>query len=133
MKNESGVSLIESLMVVVMVGVIVALMANLPNAMGLINKSNHLSLAREIASRQIENKRNINYANLVNDESAVVDPRMALLPNSNGTVLVEDCALEICTNEEHVKQVMVTVSWKDNNKNQTITLKTFIGEGGINQ
>ena len=133
MKDERGISLIESLLVIVVVGVIVALMANLPNALNLVTKSKHLSQAREIAAKQIEDKRNINYVNLVNDESAVVDSRMNLLPSSSGTVLVEDCNPQICTNSEHVKQITVTVNWKDNNKTQTVTLKTFMGEGGINQ
>ena len=135
--EEKGVSLIESLLVVVIMGMIVFLLANLPNAMMLINKSNHLSLAREIATKQIEDKRAISYANLTLDNPsnppAIVDSRLNLLPDGGGTTLVEDCDGQICTNGEHVKQVSVTVSWKDNNKVQTIKLKTFIAEGGINQ
>lgn len=123
----------ESLLVIAMVGVMVFLMANIPNAMNLVNKSRHLSLAREIASKQIEDKRNISFANLVNDSAAVSDPRINLLPDGSGTVTVEDCSSQICTRSENVKQVSVTVSWKDNNKNVTITLKTLIGEGGLNQ
>lgn len=133
MKNEKGASLVESLLVVVIVGIIIVLMANLPNAMNLINKSNHLSLAREIASKQIEDKRNISYANLVNDNSSINDSRISLLPSGSGVVIVEDCSLQICTNGENIKQVTATINWKDNNKAQTITLKAMIGQGGINQ
>ena len=64
---------------------IVFLLANLPNAMMLINKSNHLSLAREIATKQIEDKRAISYANLTLDNPsnppAIVDSRLNLLPD----------------------------------------------------
>lgn len=132
-KLESGFSLIESLLVTVMVGVIVVLMANLPNAMNLVNKSKHSSLAREIASKQIEDKRTIQYANLVNDNSPIVDSRLVLLPEGSGVVIVEDCDPLICTNGEQIKQVTTTVNWKDNNKPQTVTLKTMIGEEGLNQ
>ncbi len=132
-KLESGSSLIESLLVIVMVGIIVVLMANLPSAMNLVNKSKHSSLAREIASKQIEDKRMIQYANLVNDNSLVVDSRLSLLPEGSGVVIVEDCDPLICTSGEHIKQVSTTISWKDNNKPQTITLKTMIGEKGLNQ
>lgn len=134
--KERGVSLIESLLVVVTVAGIVFLMANLPNAMNLVNKSKHLSLAREIAVKQIEDKRATSYSNLVPDTTnitASVDPRMNSLPNSSGTVKVEDCNVQICTNGENIKQVTVTINWKDNSKTQTISLKTFIGEGGLNQ
>lgn len=132
-QNQKGLSLIESLLVVAMVGIIVILLSNLPNALGLINKAGHLSLAREIALRQIENKRAVIFANLANGSSTITDSRISLLPGASGEVKVEDCNPQICTREESIKQVTVTVSWQDNNKNQTISLKTFIGEGGLNQ
>lgn len=133
MLKEYGESLLEVLLVVVLVGVIVILLANLPNAMNLINKSNHLSVAKEIAAKQIEDKRAMNYANLVNDSVAIVDSRISHLPSGSGLVLIEDCPVLICTNAEHIKQITVSVTWKDNNKTQKTELRTFIGEGGINQ
>lgn len=133
MKNERGVSLIESLLVVVVLGSIVFLISSIPNSLMLVGKSRHVSLAREIAAKQIEDKRTINYANLVNDDSSISDPRLSLLPQGSGTVVISDCDPLVCTNGEHIKQVLVEVLWKDNNKTQTVTLKTMIGEGGINQ
>ena len=135
--KSSGFSLIELLLVIVVIGTSVFLLANLPNALNLITKSNHLGLAREIAAKAIEDKRSINYANLVTDASSVADSRMSLLPSSSGTIVVEDCIKETypqyCPDDEHIKIVIVTINWKDNNKDQTISLNTFIGEGGINQ
>lgn len=133
MKPESGVSLLESLLVVVVVGMTVVLMANIPNALGLITKSRNLSLAREIAAKQLEDKRAISFANLVLDTTPVSDTRISLLPEGAGTVTVTDCDPLICTNGEHLKKISIILSWKDNNKTQTINLDTFIGEGGLNQ
>lgn len=133
MGNEKGVSLIESLLVVVVIGSIVFLMANIPNALTLINKSKHVSLAREIAVKQIEDKRTINYTNLVNNSSPIADNRLSLLPQGFGTVEVTDCDPTVCTNDEHIKQISVTINWQDNNKLQAISIQTMIGEGGINQ
>lgn len=133
MKPESGVSLLESLLVVVVVGMTVVLMANIPNALGLITKSRNLSLAREIAAKQLEDKRAISFANLVSDTTPVSDTRISLLPEGAGTVTVTDCDPLICTNGEHLKKISIILSWKDNNKTQTINLDTFIGEGGLNQ
>ena len=130
---QKGFSLIELLLVIIVIGTSVFLLANLPNALNLITKSNHMSLAREIVSKQIEDKRSINYANLVSDTSNISDSRLSLLPSSSGTVTVEDCDAAICTNSEHIKKIIVTINWKDNNKAQGVTLNTFIGEGGINQ
>lgn len=133
MKNQSGISLIEPLVVIVIVGLLVFLLANLPNAMNLISKSRHLSLAREIALKQVEDKRNTSFANLVNEATPVTDQRIGLLPSGAGTVLVEDCLPSVCTNNEAIKQVTVTITWLENSKPQTASLKTFVGEGGLNQ
>lgn len=131
--SQSGVSLIESLLVVVVVAAIVLLMVNLPNAMTLVSKSRHLSLTREIVAKQIEDKRATSYINLVNDTTAINDSRIALLPNGSGQVVVENCDPQICTNSENIKQITVTINWKENNKPQTVSFKTLIGEGGLNQ
>lgn len=131
--SARGISLIETLLAVAVVGTAVFLIANLPNAMGLVNKSRHLSLAREIAAKEIEDKRNISYINLVPDTTAIIDSRISLLPSGNGQVIVTDCDPLICTNDEYIKQVTVTVQWKEGSKDQQVSLKTFIGEGGINQ
>lgn len=133
MKSQNGVSLVESLLIIFTVSFIVLLIANLPNSMRLINKSKHLSYAREIALKQIEDKRSINYLNLVNDTSAINDLRLSSLPQGSGQVVVEDCNQNICTNGERVKQISAAVNWTESGKAQSITLTTFIGEGGLNQ
>lgn len=131
--KEKGASLIESLLIVVTISTIVFLMANLPNAMGLIQKSRHLSLAREIAAKSLEDMRTISYINLVNGTTPVSDPGISLLPKGSGEIAVKDCPGQICTSSENIKYIRVTVSWADNQKTQTVSLDTFIGEGGLNQ
>lgn len=142
MKNQSGFSLVEALLAVAITGLLVFLIANIPNALMLVSKSKHLSLAREIAAKQIEDKRSVSYNNIGLGSSPIGDSRLSLLPQGNGTVVVGietspgiwiNCDISICANGEAIKQVAVTVNWVDNNKPQTITLKTMIGEGGINQ
>ncbi|MBI2337873.1 type II secretion system protein [Candidatus Daviesbacteria bacterium] len=146
MSKERGFSLIESLLVVVIIGCVVLLLANIPNALMLVSKSRHMSLAKEIAAKQIEDKRTINYPDIGLGSSPISDARLDLLPQGSGTVIIgvenEDtpdpddwipCAIDICTNGEAAKQVTVTVNWVDNNKPQTVILKTMIAEGGINQ
>lgn len=124
--RERGVSLIESLLVVAVVGTTVFLLANLPNALGLVTKSRHLSLVREIASQAIETKRQTSFINLVNGSESISDSRIALLPQGSGSVLVEDSG-------EDIKKITVTINWKEGEKSQSTALTTLIGEGGINQ
>lgn len=130
---QKGSTLIEMLLVVVVIGSLVYLLASLPNALLLINKSKYLSIAKEIASKQIEDKRNISFSNLVNDNVTISDTRMALLPSGTGTIVVSDCDSNICTNNEKIKKVIISVTWKDNNKNQSFSLTTLISEGGLSQ
>lgn len=132
-KSQLGFSLVESLLEIVIVGIIVVLLANLPNALGLISKSKHISLAREIAAKQLEDERDIKYNKLVNGSSPIVDSRLSLLPQGSGTVIVSDCNSPICTNGEHIKQVTSIINWQDNSKLQTVNLETMIGERGLNQ
>lgn len=130
---EKGFSLVESLLVVAVIGSVVFLMANIPNALVLVGKSRHVSLAREIVVKQIEDKRTIAFENLVNDNSPISDARLNLLPQGNGIVVVDNCNPSVCTQGENIKVVTATVNWLDNNKPQTVSLKTMISEGGINQ
>ena len=131
--NERGVTLIETILVVLALGFMVILMANLPNALGLITKSKHVGVAREVATKQIEDKRSVSYINLVNGTTNVSDSRLSLLPQGLGQVEVSDCDLLICTNSESAKLVKTTITWKDGGKTQTVVLETFIGERGLNQ
>lgn len=132
-KSVRGSSLIESLMIIVMVGVIVIVMANLPNALNLINKSQALSLAKEIASKQIEDKRAISYSNLANGSVSISDPRLNTLFGASGTILIENCDISVCQNDEHIKKITVTINWEENSKTQSMKIHTLIGEGGLNQ
>lgn len=130
---ERGVSLIEIVLVVAVVGFTIILLANLPNALGLVDKARHMSIVREIASKEIETRREIGFTNLANGTQSISDPRMSVLPQSSGEVTVEDCEPTICTGLENIKEITVTVNWKEGSKNQQVLLKTFVGEGGINQ
>ncbi len=129
---EKGVSLIEVLIVIVAVGFLVFLVASIPNAISLTTKSRNLSLAREIALKQVEDKRAVKYGNLVNGVTAVSDVRLALLPSGSGTVTVEDCDVAVCTNNEPIKSIKVNIIWTQQGDNETIEVTTLVGEGGLN-
>lgn len=136
--NQNGVSIVELLLVVTAIGFLVFLLGNLPNSIRLIGQAKHHSLAREIASKAIEDKRAITYANLTNtsapgDDITSTDVRFGLLPSGSGLVLVKDCdPLLICTGGEDAKQVSVTVTWKEGDKVMTTKLDTLISKGGLN-
>ena len=129
--NQKASTLVELLMVIVMVGILVALLANIPPSIGLIGRSHNQSLANQIATKQIEDRRSLPYDNLSLGESAISDPRLSMLPGSSGKVLVEDCDPPVCTNQEDVKQITVTVNWQESNKPQKLEIKTLVANGGL--
>lgn len=130
---KKGFSLVEILLVIATASFLVILIASLPNALNLIGKSKHASIAREVASKAIEDKRAISYINLVNGQTAIVDSRINLLPFGVGMVEVEDCPATICSQGENIKQIKVSVSWKEAGKNAEIKINTLIAQGGLNQ
>ncbi len=130
--RQRGISLVELLVVVVIIGFSVLLIANIPNSINLIGEAKDESLAREIAVKQIEDERNIQYINLANGTQSVSDARLRLLAGGSGTILIEDCSSSVCTNGESVKQVTVTINWKKI-KAHSVVIKTLIGQGGVSQ
>ena len=129
--NLQGFSLVELLLVIVTIGFLVVLIAGIPNSLNLVGKSRHQSLAREIAVKQIEDKRAMQYDNLVNGTTNIADSRIGLLTDGSGTILLEDCSIQVCTSGESAKKITVTVSWKDSGKTQTLILYTLVAKGGL--
>lgn len=129
--DQKGFSLIEVMLVVVLVGFMVLIMANLPSALGLIGGSKHESLARDIASKKIEEVRNQGYDNLANGQSAIQDSRLIELIGGSAQSLIEDCPLTVCSNNEQIKKVTVTVSWLEQGQPKSVTIATFVAKGGL--
>lgn len=131
--NQKGISLVEILLVLATLGILVAIISNLPNALGLIGRSRHQSLAREIAAKAVEDVRAISYINLTSGTISISDSRINLLPSASGTRLIEDCPSSICAHGENTKQITVTVKWREVTKEETIKLVTLVSQGGLNQ
>lgn len=129
--NPTGVSLVELLIVVAVIGFLAILVASIPNSIALIGKSKYVSVAREIAVKQIEDSRAIGYDNLVDGSNAVNDSRLNSLPSGTGSVTISDCDISICASGEDLKQVIVKVSWKESGKDAEVKLTTFVSENGL--
>lgn len=130
---EKGASLVETLLAILTLSAIAFLIANIPGSFNLVNKSRHLSIAREIGTKAIEDKRALNFPNLVNDTLPITDPRISILPAGAGTIIVEDCPQEICSNSEVMKQLTVIITWKEGLKDQKTVFNTLIGQGGLSK
>lgn len=134
--NDQGISLVEVVLVCAAVIFLGLLIVGLASPIASINKSRHTSLAKEIASSQIENLRKQTYEvlkGMESEEMVFSDSRLSALPSSAASYKVEDCPLEICPSEEKIKKVMVKVSWSESGETKKVELTTLVGEGGIGQ
>ncbi len=129
--QSKGVSLVEILLVIATVGFLILVIANIPPSVNLIGRSRHESLAREIASKALEDKRTTGYINLADGENNIIDSRLNLLPSSLGKTLVENCPASVCTLSENAKNVIASVKWKEEGKDREVKLQTLISEGGL--
>ncbi|MBI2601182.1 prepilin-type N-terminal cleavage/methylation domain-containing protein [Candidatus Daviesbacteria bacterium] len=130
---QRGFSLIEIMLAISTISILIILIASFPNAINLVTKSQHQSLAREIISKQIEDLRSLSYINLSLGETQLLDSRLSLLPNGNGKVLVESCDGTTCSNNEKTKKITVRVSWKEGSRTQDVNVSTLISEGGLSK
>ncbi len=131
MRNQTGFGLIEILLVSMFIGLLVILIAGIPNSLSLVGQSRYLSVAREIANKTIEDIRLLGYDNLVNSEESIVDTRISLLPGGSGTYAIENCDASVCLRGEHLKKLTVKVSWKENSKDQQIKIVTMISDNKL--
>lgn len=131
--NKKGASLIEILLVIVTLSAVAFLISNIPNSFNLVNKSKNMSIAREIATKVIEDTRSTLYSNITNGTTSISDSRINLLPSASGTILIEDCPESVCGSSLPVKQIRVTLNWKEAGKDAKVSLITLISQGGLNQ
>lgn len=128
---EKGFSLLEMIMVVMVAGAVVLLIANLPTSNKLVGNSKYESIAKEIASKKIDDLRDTTYDNLVDGVIEITDPRFSNLPDGNGRVTVSACPVEICTNGELIKKVDVVISWSDTGVQKIASVSSLIAKDGL--
>lgn len=133
---KNGFSLVEILLVIGIVAFILLIIGSLPSTFGLIGNSNHQSLAKQIATKKIEDLRSLGYDNICDPTGGpctdpITDSRLISLPKSSGNAIISVCPINVCTSSEKVKQIEVTINWSDSGKDQSIKLSTFISKGGL--
>lgn len=131
--GQKGFSFVEILLVIMVVGLIVSLISNLPNTVSLISVSRRDSIAKDIATKEIENIRLKGFDNLGSiGTSSFSDSRLNQLDSSSATLTIADCPGDICKNgETDVKQITVTLTWREKNQTRSINLATLISKGGL--
>lgn len=126
-----GFSIVEVIIALFITGIMVLVIANIPQAIRLITSSQSDSKVREAAAKKIEDLRIAGYDNLANGTTTISDPRLKSLASVNTSTVIADCPLALCPGGELVKQVSVTISWNENSNSKNFKLTTLIAKGGL--
>lgn len=132
-KYERGISLIELILVIVAVIVLAFIVSSLPSSIQSIRNSGNTSLAREIASKQLDFFRKQPYSNLSNGTNSFTDASLSKLPFPAAEYEIDDCPTTICTAGEEAKQIKIKITWKESGITKNIELETLIADGGLGQ
>ena len=129
--KKSGFSLVEVIIAVFLVGVMIIIIANIPQAIKIITNSQSESIIREIAAKKIEDIRLSGYSNLVYGTTSFTDPRFSSLTLVNATSTIIDCPVTVCTQNELVKQATLNISWKELDKQKNFQISTLVAKDGL--
>lgn len=131
--RQRGFSIVEVVMVIAIIGLLVLLIYNLPNAITTNTNSKNRSIALGVAEKQMDLLRRQTYLNLTNGSTQFTDSALSNIPQGAATYTIEDCPEQVCTNGEDAKRVKIEVTWDELGEANSVNLETIITEGGIGQ
>lgn len=129
--NLKGFSLVEIIIGIFIVGLIVLVVGNIPNAINLVTSSQSDSKIREIAAKKMEDIRLLGYDSLANGTTPINDSRLDSLANSSAHTVIGDCPASVCSGSEAIKEVKITISWSEKGEPKTYQLVTLVGKDGL--
>lgn len=127
--GQSGFTLIELIVTIVVAGLVVAGITNLYIMIEITQRRTyHLDLATRAGERQIETLRNAQYNNLTPGTTLTfTDDLPEDLPSPrSGSVAISEP-------ETNLRRVDVTITYKDGSKTKTVKQSSLIGVIGIGQ
>lgn len=128
-RNQSGFTLVELLITIIVLGIVISSLGGLYYLMQITEvQSQHYDIAVRAARTEIEDLRNNGY-NSLNPGSTIdfTSSLPAALPrNKTGTVAISQPLPEL-------RRVDVTIAYTDYGKSQTVTLSSEIGIIGLGQ
>lgn len=131
--KEKGISLIEIILVAAAVIALTLLLGTLPPAMSSINRSRHISMAREIVAREIEYLKKQPYTDLLEGVNLFTDPNLNSLTNGSAGYEIKSCSDLVCTHGEDIKEIKVSVSWSEAGEPNKMELVTLVYAKGVGQ
>lgn len=126
--SEKGFTIIELLVAIAVVGILVPTLVGFVNTLNRFNdRARDMSIINSLAENKIEGLRSIGFSGLNNGTVAFTSE----LPTTIGSP--KTATYTITSPNSAIKQVDVTVTYRDHGTNQTVSYRTYIGELGVGQ
>ena len=122
--KQGGLTSIEAIFAILIIVVGLVVYTSSLNLVRGIKSAKYQDIAYHIASKQVEDLRNTDFASLP-ASATTTDPRLELLPNGAGFLTVTDINSDL-------KQINANVTWIELGNPKSVNLDTLIYIGGIN-
>lgn len=130
-QKQFGFSLVEVIIAIFLAGIMVLVVANIPQAIRLISSSQSESKVREVAAKKLEDTRLTGFDNLAYGTTNFSDPRLNSLPAVTAFTTIAECPVSLCPSSEQVKQVTISISWNENSIKKNFEIVTLVAKGGL--
>lgn len=126
--NERGFTMVELLLTIAVFAIVMpSIIVGLNNLVVINNRARDLALVNMLAQNKVEQLRSAGYNSVttgVTDFTSELPPTLASPKNASYTV----------TNSvAGIKEVFITMSYRDYNQTKTVNYKTIISEIGVGQ
>ncbi len=129
-RNKSGFTIVEIAVAIAVIGLMVIALSNLFIAVGVIQRqNNHLNLASRAAEAKIEDLRNNHYNTIAPSPPALdfSNELPADLPSPRSALV------SVSEPQEGLKQLEVSITYREGTRDKTVRLTGVIGNIGISQ
>ena len=127
-KNEQGFTAIELLISISMIGIIVPSIIGLTITINrLNNRANDMNVVNSLVENKVESLRSLGFTGLNNGTTTFTNE----LPPSIDSP--RSATYTISSPQPDIRQIDIQISYTDQNKPQSVSYKTYVGELGVGQ
>lgn len=132
-KNEQGFTAIELLISISMIGIIVPSIIGLTTTINrLNNRANDMNIINSLVENKIESLRSLGFTGLSDGTTTFTDELPASIDSPRSATYTISNPAPVEDNQD-IKQVDILITYTDQNKSQSVSYKTFVGEVGVGQ
>ena len=127
-KREEGVTYIEVLVTMVILGVVlIALLSCFLHGFNVLSRMRRTAIATQSIQEELELIRNMSFNDILTLDSSFTNESLSLLESSSGAVNIEDSL------GDDIKKLTVSVFWSYQGKQMRKDVVTYITRNGINR